>query len=68
MSAETDADEVDEASLQIEPNNSDAEQPDDHTIYHCLIIPLYQKLKIAWYLLDKVESNGNVEQFILESW
>ena len=27
-----------------------------HTIYHCLITLMYQKLKIAWYLLDKVQN------------
>ena len=31
MSTEMDADEFDEASLQIEPDHSNAEQPDDDT-------------------------------------
>ena len=37
-----------------------------NTVNHCLIIPFYGKLKIGRYLLEKVETNGNVEQFILE--
>ena len=31
-----------------------------------LISPVCRKLKIGWYLLEKVETNRNVEQFILE--
>ena len=66
VSAEIDTDEFDKTILQIEPDNSNADQSDDNATNHCLIIPFYRKLKIAWYLLERVETNGNVEQFILE--
>ena len=32
----------------------------------CLIKTFYQKSKIGWYLLQRVEMNGDIEQFILE--
>ena len=59
-----DTGEFNRTSLQIKPDNSNANNLMIHTTNHCLIIPFYLKLKIGWYLLEKVETNGNVEQFI----
>ena len=46
VSPEMDADEFDKTSLQIEPNNSNADQSND-TYDKSLIIPFYRKLKIG---------------------
>ena len=43
-----DTDEFNETNLQKQPDNGNAEQPEDmtHTMNHCFIITFYRKLKI----------------------
>ena len=66
MSAEMDTDELEETSLKIEPDNGNAEQSDDTYDESFLDNNILRKLKIRWHLLERVETNGKVEQFILE--
>ena len=65
MSAEMDTDESEEASLQKEPDNNNAEQRDDTYNESVLDNTILLKFKIGSYLLEKVETIVNIEQFIL---
>ena len=60
-----DTDEFEEASLQKEPDNNNAEQPDDTYNESVLANTILLKFKIGWYLLEKIETIVNIEQFIL---
>ena len=60
-----DTDESEEASLQKEPDNNNAEQRDDTYNESVLDNTILLKFKIGWYLLEKVETIVNIEQFIL---
>ena len=58
-------DESEEASLQKEPDNNNAEQRDDTYNESVLDNTILLKFKIGSYLLEKVETIVNIEQFIL---
>ena len=60
-----DTDESEEASLQKEPDNNNAEQRDDTYNESVLDNTILLKFKIGSYLLEKVETIVNIEQFIL---
>ena len=60
-----DTDESEEASLQKEPDSNNAEQRDDTYNESVLDNTILLKFKIGSYLLEKVETIVNIEQFIL---
>ena len=60
-----DTNESEEASLQKEPDNNNAEQRDDTYNESVLDNTILLKFKIGSYLLEKVETIVNIEQFIL---
>ena len=66
VSTEMDTHEFDKASIQTEPDNSNAEQPDDTYDESLPDNTILLKVKDRVVLLGKVEMNGNIEQFILE--
>ena len=67
VSAEIDTDEQDETSLQVEPDNSNADQPDDtydDSLFDNTILPNVKDRVV--FIRRGYKRMGNVEQFILE--